>query len=177
MLIPWLRFARDVVEAVARGAASDRATPPPVAAPPCFGVFVTLRRLGRLRGCIGSLEAESPFAERVRSAAAAAATRDPRFPPVTVAELPDLRIELSVLETPTRIHTLEEIHLGVHGVLVRADDKRGIFLPSVALDHGLSREDYVSRCCAEKAGLDPDAWRDGSVEMFVFTTRSAREDV
>lgn len=175
MLSPWLKFARGVVETVVRGSSSDRIPPPAAPAPAHSGVFVTLRRFGRLRGCIGTVGSDDPFAEAVRSAAAAAASRDVRFPPITPGELPDLRIELSVLGAPQRIGSLAEIRLGLHGILVRQGERRGLFLPSVAIDHGLNCEQFLSRCCAEKAGIDADAWRTGAAEVSIFTTTTIRE--
>ena len=65
---------------------------------------------------------------------------------------------------------LQQLELGRHGIIVGRGRNRGLFLPQVATEYGFSREEFLSRCCSEKAGLPADAWRDPRTEVFIFTT-------
>ena len=129
--------------------------------------FVTLTRAGALRGCIGYVRPIQPLAEAVSHAAASAATGDPRFPCVTVAELTEIGIEISVLSPLRRVTDPVEIQVGVHGLHISRGDRRGLLLPQVATEFGWDREMFLRQTCM-KAGLPPDAWCHGA-EMQVFT--------
>jgi AmmeMemoRadiSam system protein A len=131
------------------------------------GAFVTLHRLGRLRGCIGHIEATEPLAETVIRCAVSAALHDPRFDPTSREEIPDLEIEISIL-TPPEIARPEEIEIGRHGLLISRGWQRGLLLPQVAVEHGLSRERFLEETC-RKAALAPDAWKEPETEIRVFT--------
>lgn len=133
-------------------------------------VFVTLERGGRLRGCIGSLSPQEPLVDAVVSRAIAAATQDPRFPPVQKSELSDLTFHVSVLSPVRPIKDPSEIVLGKHGVIVSQGFNRGVFLPEVAPQQGWDRDTMLTYLCAEKAGLPPDAWKKGA-KLEVFTTQ------
>jgi len=133
--------------------------------------FVTLTSGGRLRGCIGSLEPSAPLIETVRNRAIQAATQDSRFPPVQVAELPELEIEISVLSPLRLVGSAEEIDIQRHGLVVESGGRRGVFLPQVAQETGWSRDVLLSRLCQDKAGLPADAWRRGA-RLYVFTVQS-----
>jgi AmmeMemoRadiSam system protein A len=124
---------------------------------------------------MGTLDAEQTLAEAIRFAAHSAALHDPRFPPLAPHELRAVRVELSVLGAPSPLRCLDELELGRHGVIVRRGDQRGLFLPQVAIDHGLDKEAFLSRCASEKAGLGPDAWREPGTEVSIFSTVTARE--
>jgi len=99
--------------------------------------FVTLKREGQLRGCIGSLEAQEPLARAVADAAFSAAFRDPRFPPVSGEELQELEIEISVLsplqaiDVSSERELLELLRPGVDGLVLSEGPRRSTFLPSV----------------------------------------------
>lgn len=166
------RFARDVVQAVVRSADVAR-VPAPRVERTYGGVFVTLRRGRRLRGCMGTLDVSRPLVEAVRGVATDAAVNDPRFAPLAASELGDLRVELSLLSPPVLADNPLDLELGRHGVLVRSGSRRGLFLPEVALEHHLEREAFLSRCCSEKAGLPPDAWRRAGCQVYFFTTEKA----
>lgn len=136
------------------------------------GAFVTIHKRGELRGCIGNILGQGPLYKTIRNMAIAAATEDPRFPPVTADELKDIDIEISVLSKPRRIKDVSEIQMGVHGVIVgRGLFNRGVFLPQVATETGWSREEFLSNLCAHKAGLPPDAWKDPQTTMEIFTAQ------
>lgn len=128
--------------------------------------FVTLTKNGRLRGCIGYTEAVAPLFKVVQECAVAAATEDPRFPPVSPAELPSLRVEISVL-TPMFPIRPEEVEVGRHGLLVAQGRMRGLLLPQVPVEWGWDRETFLDQTCV-KAGLPPSAWRHGAT-LRAFT--------
>ena len=132
------------------------------------GAFVTLRRDGDLRGCIGRLVADRPLYEVVSTMAVAAATEDSRFRPVTLPELAKIHIEISVLSPLKKMSDLKELELGRHGVYISRGMRSGCYLPQVADETGWSREEFLSHCCAEKAGLEPDAWKKDA-DVFLFT--------
>ncbi len=132
------------------------------------GVFVTLRKKGELRGCIGTLIPQEPLARAVRSMAIQSATGDPRFPSVTVEELKDIEIEISVLTVPVKVSGPDEIVLGRDGVIVKKGFRQGVFLPQVAEETGWTKEQFLSALCAHKAGLEPDAWKKPDTELYIF---------
>ena len=133
------------------------------------GAFVTLTKQGALRGCIGNIIGQEPLYETVRDMAVSAASRDPRFSPVTAAELKDIHLEISVLSKPRRVKDASEIQLGKHGVIVSNGEHQGVFLPQVATETGWSKEEFLSKLCSQKAGLAADAWKDPNTALYVFT--------
>lgn len=130
------------------------------------GVFVTLHVRGRLRGCIGVVEAHEPLGEAVARCAAGAALHDPRFSPVRKEELPNLQIELSLLSLPERILP-DNIEIGRHGLLISQGTKRGLLLPQVALEHKFGRQEFLEETC-RKAGLPGDAWQAPETQILGF---------
>jgi len=143
------------------------------------GAFVTIRKQGALRGCIGNVLGRGPLYLTVRDMAIAAAVEDPRFNPVTTDELKDLDIEVSVLSLPWQIKDVSEIELGVHGVIVSQGlFHSGLFLPEVATETGWTKEEFLSQLCSQKAGLPADAWKDPKTKIEIFTTtKFTQEDV
>ncbi len=137
--------------------------------------FVTLRRRnGELRGCIGRIDVADPLYRTVQECAISAATRDYRFQPVrNVAELDDLVIEISALSPFHRVHDVNEIEVGKHGLLIREGYNSGLLLPQVASERGWSREEFLRAVCM-KAGLPADAWR--RAELFTFTAEVFSEE-
>jgi AmmeMemoRadiSam system protein A len=131
------------------------------------GLFVTLHARGRLRGCIGVVEAYEPLPEAVAHCAVSAALQDPRFSPVRPDELDEIRIEISLLSTPEPIQP-ENVEIGKHGLLVSQGTQRGLLLPQVAVEHKLGREQFLQETC-RKAGLPPDAWREKETQVLGFT--------
>jgi len=144
--------------------------------------FVTLMCEGDLRGCIGYVEPIKPLAEAVVHCAAAAASADPRFPPVMPDELPHLRVEVSVLSPLRSIADLQEIRIGIHGLFVSQTGRHGLLLPQVATEFGWDRETFLRQTCL-KAGLPGDAWKHGaeiqifSVDHFVDDGPVESEDI
>jgi AmmeMemoRadiSam system protein A len=131
------------------------------------GVFVTLHVRGRLRGCIGVIEAEEPLGEAVVRCAASAALQDARFSPLRSEELGDLKIEISLL-SPLAPISADEVEIGQHGLLVAQGAKRGLLLPQVALEHHLTKEQFLEETC-RKAGLVREAWRHPDTKLSGFT--------
>jgi AmmeMemoRadiSam system protein A len=127
------------------------------------GAFVTLKRNGQLRGCIGTLECRRPLAEEIARVAVSAAREDPRFQPVTVFELDGLDVEVSVLGPLERIDPLDAdaLVIGTHGLVVEQGALRGLLLPQVATEWKWGREEFLAQTCV-KAGLTRDAWRRGA---------------
>ncbi|MBF0253815.1 MAG: AmmeMemoRadiSam system protein B [Candidatus Omnitrophica bacterium] len=130
------------------------------------GVFVTLNKEGRLRGCVGRITTDRPVRETLPQMALAAALNDPRFPPVTESELDQLEIHISLLTVPERIDSWKDVRLGTDGLIVRRGAKTGVFLPEVADQTGWNQEEFFLHCATEKAGLRPDELSDAEVETF-----------
>jgi len=156
-----LQVARQSLRhAVGLGPPPDTHTDDPALTRPS-GAFVTLKKDGELRGCIGHIEAVEPLIDTVADMARAAALEDPRFPPVTAREEPDIHIEISVLSPITPCPNLEDIEIGRHGLVVSHGPYRGLLLPQVAVEWGWDRETFLRHTC-RKAGLPPDAYRRGA---------------
>jgi AmmeMemoRadiSam system protein A len=132
------------------------------------GVFITLRKGEALRGCIGQLWAENPLYQTVKETAISAATRDPRFPPVSAAELDDLSIKISLLSPLERVGDISEIEVGKHGLMIVYAGRRGVLLPQVPVERGWNRITFVENLCI-KAGLPTDSWKENP-ELYSFTT-------
>ena len=130
------------------------------------GAFVSLHKQGRLRGCIGHFGEDVPLHEIVAEMARAAAFEDPRFSPVRKEELEDIDIEISVLTPMRRIESLDEFELHRHGIYIRKGYRSGTFLPQVADEVNWTKEEFVSHCAQDKAGIGWDGWKDA--ELYVY---------
>ena len=138
---------------------------------PVFGAFVTLKRQGRLRGCVGHLGG-GQLLDSVRQSAAKSALEDHRFPPVSPGELPFLEIDVSLLHNFAPVpgpaaERLERVVPGKHGVVLKRGTASGLFLPQVAAEHGWSAEHLLRELCA-KAGLPTTAWHQDDAQLFTF---------
>ena len=133
-------------------------------------VFVTLHTLeGNLRGCIGYIMPIEPLYIAVRNMAIESAFNDPRFLPLQKEELNKIKIEISVLTVPTKVNDIKEIQIGKHGVIVKRGFRQGVFLPQVATETGWSKEEFLTHLCKDKAGLPPEAWKDKTTEIYIFS--------
>ena len=132
------------------------------------GAFVTLEKNNRLRGCIGFIHATRPLHETVREMARAAAFEDPRFPPLTREEWPQVEVEISVLTPMQRVTDISQIQVGIHGLYMVRGPRRGLLLPQVATENGWDLETFLAQTCI-KAGLPPDAWKDPKTEIYAFS--------
>lgn len=133
--------------------------------------FVTLKIGEELRGCIGSLPPWSaePMYLSVHQNAVSAALKDGRFRPVSVSELQEIKIHVSLLSPATDIATPEEFKIGEHGIIVEMNGRRGVFLPEVAVEQNWTREETLSYLCEHKAFLPVDAWKKGA-KLRVFSS-------
>ena len=132
------------------------------------GAFVTIKKHGRLRGCIGYIIAVKPLHETVADVAKSAAVNDYRFSPVSEEELDELELEISALTPLKPIKSIEEIEVGKHGLYIKKGFNSGLLLPQVPTEYGWDRNAFLENTC-QKAGLPIDAWKDKSTEILTFT--------
>lgn len=127
------------------------------------GVFVTIKRRGELRGCLGTFECRAGLTQDVARCARDSASRDPRFPPVTRAELPELSLEISVLGPLEAVDPAQPgaVVIGRHGLVVEDGSSRGLLLPQVAAERSWTVGEFLEHTC-RKAGLSPHAWKHGA---------------
>jgi len=123
--------------------------------------FVTLKKAGHLRGCIGSLAPDAPLYQSVHQNAIQAALHDPRFPPVIPAELPHLHLDVSILSPIRDLPSWRDFRIGEQGIILIKGFHRAVYLPEVAIEQGWTVEETLSSL-SEKAGLPPDAWKSGA---------------
>ncbi len=141
-----------------------------------LGVFVTLRKDGHLRGCIGEFEPKEPLYKLVQAKAIDAAVNDPRFQPLQYDELDSIKIEISVLSPREKIDDWRKIELGKHGVMIKKGLRGGTFLPQVADETGWDLEEFLSHLCQSKAGLPSDCYKDPDTEIFIYTAQVFEEE-
>lgn len=132
------------------------------------GAFVTLKKSGELRGCIGYMSSLKPLTLTVRDTATFAALHDPRFPPVSASELPQLDYEISVLSPLRRVLDVRQIKVGQDGLLMRNDTHQGVLLPQVPVEQKWDRGQFLEETCA-KAGMRAGCWKDENTDIFQFT--------
>ena len=155
-----LELARSSIASQVTGAGA--VAPGALELPDASGVFVTIKRRGQLRGCLGTLQNRAGLAAEVVRCAADSASEDPRFPPVSREELPELSLEISVLGPLESIDARPDAFtIGVHGLVAEQGSHRGLLLPQVATEWGWDSEQFLRQTCV-KAGLAPDAWRRGA---------------
>lgn len=171
-----VKTARRTIETYLR---DGRLPPRPKVSPNLLekrGVFVTLTKRGELRGCIGHPLPKVSLIDALIDAAISAATRDPRFPPLKVDELPEVEIEVSVLSKPETVrvkHPREypsAIVIGRDGLIIESGGFAGLLLPQVPVEWKWDAEEFLSHCCM-KAGLPPDSWLDRNVRVSKFTAQ------
>ncbi len=151
-------------------APDPRRLPPAPGLPEQAGVFVSLHdREGHLRGCVGTFLPTRPSLwEEIAVNAVAAATQDPRFPPVRPEELADLRIKVDILTPPEPVTSPDELDPKRYGVLVTDGERRGLLLPDIPGVESVAQQLAIAR---QKAGIEPDA----PVEIFRFAVRRFEE--
>ena len=127
------------------------------------GVFVSFKKKGQLRGCIGTFAPTQPsVAEEIIQNAVSAGTEDPRFSPIKLAELAELEISVDVLETPEQIESIDDLEPKTYGVIVRAGRRSGLLLPD--LDGVDTVTEQVS-IAMQKAGIRPEE----EIDLYRFT--------
>jgi AmmeMemoRadiSam system protein A len=143
------------------------------------GVFVTVYHRGELRGCLGTLDPREKVPEAIIRLAGDVTHRDRRFDPLTLPELIDVTVDVSVLTPPVLVREVSEILIGRDGLIVEFGRAKGLLLPQVATEHGFDRETFLGHTC-RKAGLEEDAWRTGATiyrfqaEVFGSASHSVR---
>ena len=137
------------------------------------GVFVTLKKHGELRGCIGFPEPVFPLYDAIMKAAEAAAFEDPRFIPVSKEEMNEIIIEISILSIPALIEVnnpddyFKEIEVGRDGLIVKYRGFSGLLLPQVAPEQRWNAVQFLEGTC-EKAGVPKNSWRNPRCEIYKF---------
>jgi AmmeMemoRadiSam system protein A len=175
-----LRIARDAIVAHVGGASSENVGDLGEPSSRRGGAFVTVRRGGELRGCVGRIEMDEPLVDVVRHCAVAACSADPRFPPVVASELPQIALELSLLGPLEPIGGPDEVEISRHGLVVEKGRHRGLLLPQVASEWNWNARQFLEHTC-RKAGLSPDAWRHDAklwrfeAEVFGDTTEDTED--
>ncbi len=139
------------------------------------GVFVTLKKSGALRGCIGYVIGIKPLVLAVLDNSYNAAFKDPRFGPLAAEELKGITIEISVLTVPREVRSVDEIQVGRDGLIVERGSNRGLLLPQVATEQGWDRNTFLDQTC-NKAGLRPGAWKDADTKLLRFRAEVFGED-
>ncbi|MGD9330379.1 MAG: AmmeMemoRadiSam system protein A [Desulfobacterales bacterium] len=180
-----LRMARTTIAAHLKRPVADadrraieEALGDPIFSSAC-GTFVTLKKDGHLRGCIGSLSSTVPLAENIRQNAVNAAFHDPRFPPLELDELDLILLEVSILTAPERLEYADADDLlallrpGTDGVILRKGSASATFLPQVWKQLP-RRQDFLSHLCL-KAGLKSQAWREGDLQVQTYQVQSFKE--
>jgi AmmeMemoRadiSam system protein B/AmmeMemoRadiSam system protein A len=137
------------------------------------GVFVTLKKQGQLRGCIGHRDADRPLAQVVGAMALQAAFNDRRFWPLEPEELEQVKIEISLLSPLKLVTGPDAVVIGRDGVMLKKQERGALFLPEVAVEQSWNHEQLMTRLC-QKAGLPADAWREGA-ELYTFQTVALHE--
>jgi hypothetical protein len=164
------RAALEIARAAVRAAVRGEPLPPLPADVPAGlrrpgSAFVTVRLGGDLRGCMGSITGDTPLGHTIAQSAASAVRDDDRFEKVTAEQLPNLRLEVSVLGPRRPLERPAELRVGEEGVVLRAEGASGLLLPQVASERGWDVETFLA-ALSRKAGLAPDAWRSARLERF-----------
>jgi AmmeMemoRadiSam system protein A len=169
------RVACELLSAAARQqpASIDRLPLGGLADTPVVGVFVTLRKDGALRGCIGNFTQSIQLGDALERAATGAACQDPRFPPVRPEELEQLTVEVSLLHSRELLGDSPDVRLSSivisrHGLDIQYYGRTGLLLPSVAVDHGWDAFTFLCEVC-RKAGLPVDTWKDPGATVYRFS--------
>ncbi|MCF8032171.1 MAG: AmmeMemoRadiSam system protein A [Desulfarculaceae bacterium] len=165
-----LALARQTIAKLV-GAGGDQTPPADLPGPEIErGAFVTLHEHGQLRGCIGNFVGQGPLSQTIEEMAVAAASQDPRFPPLGRGELDQVDLEISVLSPLKPIEDVSEIQVGTHGIYIISPRGRGVLLPQVATEYGWDRETFLDQTCV-KAGLAPGCWRDPNTQILIFSAQ------
>jgi AmmeMemoRadiSam system radical SAM enzyme/AmmeMemoRadiSam system protein B/AmmeMemoRadiSam system protein A len=176
-----LAFARAIVEATLRDQLFSKARlPDPLAQAPAFGMFVSLFRSTQLRSCKGQWGGTSsgglaPLSQMLAHVARDAASNDPRFPRITLPELPFLKVEVSLMHSPQQMTARGDarvrcVEVGTHGLVIGHPAGHGLLLPQVAVEAGWDARTFLEQVCL-KAGLPPQTWRDDQARLMTFQAR------
>ncbi|HNV36087.1 MAG TPA: AmmeMemoRadiSam system protein A [Rectinema sp.] len=159
-----LNYARLTIHASLKG--EKEIDPPHLSTSLKCGAFVTVKKNGSLRGCIGRIQGDANLPSTIKQMALAAAFEDPRFPPLHEEELPLIEIEITLL-SPLYPISPEEIVIGKHGLLIYANGRSGILLPQVPIEFGWDKETFLEQLCW-KAGLPSNIWKSPLARLYGF---------
>jgi AmmeMemoRadiSam system protein A len=138
------------------------------------GVFVSLHKLGELRGCIGYVTGTTTIVQAVIENTINAASKDSRFPPVEMEETQMVDIEISVMTPLTLVKDIETIEVGKDGLVIEKGFHKGLLLPQVAVEWGWDKYEFLESAC-RKAGLPLDAYEKKDVKIFRFRAQICSE--
>lgn len=161
-----LQIARDTISARLHGLPIPSTQPEDPVLFEHRGAFVTLKKSGRLRGCIGYISGVCELWLAVRDNAESAAFKDPRFPALQDDELSEVQIEISAL-TPLMPSSPEEVVIGRDGVVIQRGARRAVLLPQVAVEQGWDVETFLD-AASRKAGLETGSWREPGTTLETF---------
>lgn len=145
-----------------------------------YGVFVTVKQDGELRGCIGIFENDYQLVKALESASCSVID-DPRFPPLSEEELDDVVIEVTILTEPELIEVdkpedyKDSIEIGSDGLLIEHNDSSGLLLPQVPVEQGWDQDEFLT-ALSHKAGLSPEAWKDSNSDIYRFQGQIFHEE-
>ena len=137
------------------------------------GVFVTLKKNGLLRGCIGVIVPSDTLERNIITSTRNSALNDNRIPPVRREEVDEVEIEISVL-SPPKESKLEDIEIGKHGLIVEGRGKNAVYLPQVATEQGWTFDQWLGSLC-NKATLPTRYWTGNEVKFYTFTAQIINE--
>ena len=137
------------------------------------GVFVTLKKNGSLRGCIGIIQPTDILARNIITSTRNSALNDHRFPPVRLEEVDELEIEISILSPPKK-SKLEDIEIGKHGLIVEGGSLSAVYLPQVATEIGWTFDQWLDSLC-DKANLPTSYWKEKEAKFKTFTAQIINE--
>lgn len=169
-----MTLAKKSVRAAVMGENPKETTPTSILLKNDGAAFVTLKRNGQLRGCIGHVIARVPLYQCVKEVAMAAATRDSRFSPVSGAELDEISYEISILTSPQTI-SADDVVVGRDGLIISRGPYSGLLLPQVPVEWEWDREQFLAQTC-RKAGLPIDCWKDDETSIQAFRAIVFGED-
>jgi AmmeMemoRadiSam system protein A len=138
------------------------------------GCFVTIKQNDNLRGCIGNFQSQQPLYQEVATMAVAAASQDPRFPPMNTEELDNFNLEITILSPLEKIEDTDKIEVGTHGIYIIKGFNRGVLLPQVATEYSWDRNTFLQQTCI-KAGLPENSWQHQETEIYIFSGQIIHE--
>jgi len=141
-----------------------------------FGLFVTLHKLGDLRGCIGFIQPYMPLYESLTELAISAAFRDNRFTPLRKEEFDQIDIEISILSPLYLVSNTDEIEVGRDGIFLQGRYGSGLLLPQVAVEYGWDRNTFLAQTC-RKAGVSEATLKDPQTKIFRFEAEIFGENI
>lgn len=137
------------------------------------GVFVGLWIKNEMRSCIGTPYPDKPLDEMIPELTLKCALEDPRYSPISIEELSEVKITIDVLTTPqpSKPH---QIQLGVHGLIIHHENQSAVLLPQIAIESGLNEKEFLAEVCL-KAGLHSNAWLEEDAQIYTFESQVIRE--